>query len=379
MKKTADLIAIAYIAVVFAISAATYLEIVKKAWHRELAYKYHDNYVYLSDYALFYTVGKMVSTGQGRLVYDSTAINRNLPVALGRNDTILLAMPFFMAFMVPFSFLSVHSGFICWILLSVAALAVASCLILKGRQFGTLECALVVICILASQPAWLTLFLGHACFFQYFFIAVFFWALNSKRDLSAAIALALTSIKPQLAIPLAVPALAQSRFKLVGLALLFEVFLMGLSFLALGPAATLNGPLTVLKWDQEHAHIIPRMISVRALLGAVMTQNTSDAVTWLLFVLWLAFTYEIWRRTKSAELMSTAATITIAGGMVFSPHVHIYDAVLMGLAACFVWPRNGFGAFHWCIGFVRLSLWSLFAAYPLVSWYFLPVLVSVTT
>lgn len=364
-------IAIIALTVVFAITAAAYTELAKRALHRELAYKYHGDSVYLSDFVLFYTVGKMVSTGQGSHVYDAAAVNRNMPIVLPREDLILLAMPFFISLMAPLAFLSAHAGFTCWILLSLAAMVAASCLILKGsRHLGTLMTALVIFCILASQPSWFTLFIGHACFFQYLFIAVFFWALFSKKDLPAAFALALTSFKPQLAIPLLVPALAQKRFKLLAFAFLFELLLFGLSVVTLGTQATINGPFIVLNWERLHTEVIPRMICLRALFDVVFDHNTAVAIAWSLFAFWLGFTFEVWRRAKTAELMSTAAAITICGGIIFSPHVHVYDAVLMGLAACFVWPRNGLSVFSPSAGFAKFSLCSLLAAYPIVSWYF---------
>lgn len=364
-------VAIIALTVVFAITAAAYAELAKRALHSELAYTYHGDNVYLSDFVQFYTAGKMVSTGQGKLVYDAVAINKNMPIALPQDDRILLAMPFFISFMAPLALLPVHAGFICWILLSLAALVVASHSILKGRRhLGKPMIAMVIFFILASLPAWFTLFVGHACFFQYLFIAVFFWALFSNRDLPAAAALALASFKPQFAIPLLVPALAQKRFKLLAFAFLFEGLLIGLSVLTLGTQATFNGPLLVLNWEHLHTEFIPRMICLRALLDVVFDHKTAVAIAWSLFAFWIGFTFELWRRAKTAELMRTAAAITICGGIVFSPHAHVYDAVLMGLAACFLWPRNGIGAFSRSAGFVKLSLWSLLAAYPLLSWYF---------
>lgn len=372
MKRSVVVVALAYLAAVSGITIAAYGEIVNRASQNQLAYTCHNKNVYLSDFVQFYTAGKLVSSGQGQLIYDAEAISKNMPVPLAQDTRIfVLFMPFFISFVAPITLLSLHASFIFWILLSLASLTAASILILKGRRhFGAQMVATIVFCILASQPAWFTLFTGHACFFQYLFIAVFFWALFSKKDLPAALALALTSFKPQFALPLLVPALAQRRFKLLALAGAFELFLIILSILTLGPQTTFSGPLSVLQWEHGQTDVIPRMISLRAVLDTVVPHNATAALTWTLFALWLAFTYRVWRRADDAELTSAAAAITISGALLFSPHAHLYDAVLMGLAACFVWPRHGFGDFHRSSGFLRLCLWSLLAAYPLVSWYF---------
>src|SRR5262245_29367239 len=124
-----NVVAFILITIVFAISIAAYGEIVKKALHNQLAYQCSGGYVYLSDFVQFYTAGKMVSTGQGASVYDAAAINKNMPIALPQDDRILLATPFFISLMTPLSLLSVHAGFICWIVLSLASLMAGSYLI----------------------------------------------------------------------------------------------------------------------------------------------------------------------------------------------------------------------------------------------------------
>lgn len=371
MKRSVVVVALAYLAAVSGVTLAAYGEIINRAFQNQLAYTCHDKNVYLSDFVQFYTAGKMVSSGQGQLIYDAAAISKNMPVPLAQDTRIfVLFMPFFISFIAPITLLSLHASFIFWILLSLSSLTAASILILKGRRhFGAQMVATIVFCILASQPAWFTLFTGHACFFQYLFIAVFFWALSSKKDLPAALALALTSFKPQFALPLLVPALAQRRFKLLALAGMFELFLIVLAIFTLGPETTFNGPLSVVQWEHGQTDVIPRMISLRAVLDTVIP-HYATALSWTLFALWLAFTYKVWRRANDTEHTSAAAAITITGALLFSPHAHLYDAVLMGLAACFVWPRHGFGDFHRSSGFLRLCLWSLLAAYPLVSWYF---------
>lgn len=363
---------ITYFTIVFSVITVAYGEIVHRAQTNELAFSNRDKQIYLSDFVQFYTCGKLVLNPQTRTrIYDPLAINQAMPVAVPVEDRIIPAVPFFIVFMAPWACLPVDTSFIAWILLSMLAMAGGSLLLLKGYRQASWQAAVgYMAAILMAQPSWFTLFIGHACFFQYFFIATFFFAFFKKKDWLAGAGMALASFKPQYAIGLAIPALAARRFQLLAWGAFFELCLLTLAAATVGLDNTLHFPSLIAKYEHDQSRVVPRMICLRAILERFLPHQTTMLMAWLCFGAALLLGLWLWRQAaRKKNLEPWAAAFTLVSALLFSPHAHVYDAVMMGLVAIFTIPVSGF------FGFAKLSrpkaiLALTMMAYPLLSWYF---------
>ena len=186
-----------YFTVIFAVIVIAYGEVVRRAETNELAYSVKDGQTYLSDFVQFWACGKLILDPATRQkIYDPLAIHQAMPVAVPVEDRIVPAVPFFIVLMAPWALLPVNTSFIAWIFLSVASMAAGSWMLLKDvKGASRLAIGGFLAAILVAQPSWFTLFIGHACFFQYFFLCLFFWGLLKKRDWVAGLGMALASFK----------------------------------------------------------------------------------------------------------------------------------------------------------------------------------------
>jgi len=368
----ARLLTITYFTIIAAVLVVPYGELVKRAQTNELAFSTRNKQLYLSDFVQFYTCGKLVLEPSTRTrIYDPAAINKAMPVAVPMEDRIIPAVPFFIVLMAPWALLPVDTSFLVWILLSAICMAGGSLLLLRGWKEATpLACLGFLTAILMAQPSWFTLFIGHACFYQYFFLSLFFFALLHKKDALAGAGMALASFKPQFAIPLLVPALAGRRFKLLAWGAAFELGLLALSVFTVGLDNTIHFPALIAKYEHDQSRVVPRMICLRAIIERVLPHQATMLLSWALFALSLAMAYYLWRRTmKNQKLWPLAASFTITAGLVFSPHAHVYDAVMMGLVAIMLLPVNGLFGFA-SLSRTRKLLCTSLMLYPMASWYF---------
>lgn len=364
-----------YFTIIASLCFASYREVVVRAEKNELAYSIKDKQVSLSDFVQFWVCGKLVLNPETRhRVYDPTAINQAMPVAVPVEDRIIPAVPFFIVLMAPWALMPVDQSFLLWIAASLLSMGAITALLLKDlRGGGTLSIAGFITAILAAQPTWFTVFIGHACLFQYLFIGLFFWGLLKKNDPIAGAGMALASFKPQYAVPLAMAALAGKRIKLLAWATAVEMLLLAMAVLTIGLDNTIHFPSLMAKYEHDQARVVPRMICLRAILETFLPHGPSMIISWLFYGAALLIGFLMWRQaSKNIELARWAAAFTLVSSLLFSPHAHIYDAVMVGIAAIFILPPSGFAGFSKEKRPSPLKAWLglIMACYPFLSWYF---------
>lgn len=381
MKNLVLIITAIYFATILLIGVFSYSEIAKRASNKMLAYSSANGNLYLSDFLYFHTTGKMALSADRANVYEASSINRNLPEEVkeqgSHSDFILIAMPYFIVLMSPWSFLDVHLAMICWNMVSLAALLFAIVLILRNLRKSDSIISIAGFCavILACQPAWFNVFIGHACFFQFLFLALFLIFFKKDKPLIAAFSLALASYKPQFVLPLLVPILAHKKYKLLALTAFFGFLFVLLSTCVLGLETVLSVPGKIAHWESEHGDFSAHMIGLLSLMEIVIPHKIAYYVACIIYLGAIITTYFYWRKTNfQSESYLYAGACAVLIGLVLSPHAQGYDAVLSGIAACLLMPTNGFAGFKNNLSIKEKILFSLFVTYPFLSWvYFLLV------
>jgi hypothetical protein len=112
------------------------------------------------------------------------------------------------------------------------------------------------------------------------------------------------------------------------------------------------------------------MICLRAILERFLPHQLTMLISWALFGGSLLLAFVLWRKARlKPNLMPWAAAFTIVSALLFSPHAHVYDSVMIGIAAIFVLPTSGFFGFK---KQTALKSWLslILMSYPFLSWYF---------
>ncbi len=303
------------------------------------------------DFLAHWTGGRMVLDGALGSLYDPVAQHR-LQAELGAApDTLawFVSPPFVAVLYAPFALLPYLVAALLW------AVTTATLLWWSLRRLGTFgpalwarERGLVVLVTLASYP--LLELVGDG---QDSAVGLAIWvggiglALRG-RDTAAGLVLALGVYKPQLVFLVPLVALAQQRWRLLGSFVLGSAAL-GLASAALvgtaglrAWAAALGSPLYEQQVTFGQAW---KMASVPALTTSLAEPLGHGVATIAGYAamagLVAAFAVWIWRRRPAPVVAWTAAMgMTVAA----SPHVVVYDAVLIAPVAVMLLDRNVRGA-----------------------------------
>lgn len=301
------------------------------------------------DFRLDYIFGQLAVSPERQHIYDAATQNQWLarltaPARLPYVD-YLPYPPFFCLLTIPLSWLPINISYLLWCLGGVAAGfagLIALCKTFGGKAFGlivfTLLGGLVCLpsrqCIQLGQTSWM--FAG--------IIALYFSSLVLKRDIAAGISLCLLSIKPPLAIFMAIAALAHKRWQPLAVAL------AGIIILLLAASAIL-GWQTVASYPQVLRDVASTgrfdesfrpegMIGIQALLSQILPRQAAKTLAGLAAAASLLVLFLVWRKTSLSpdQPMTWAIALTILAYLLAGPHVNIYDCLLLTIPAILTLP-----------------------------------------
>ena len=160
-----------------------------------------------SDFAIFYTAGRIVRDGFGPQLYDPDlqyAVQRAFAprVAIRQGPLPYNHPPFEALLFAPFTLLSYPRAFLAFDVLNVAML-IASLAILREhlRSLAGFSLAYWILAALAFFPIAITLIQGQDAILMLFLFVLSFSALQRRRLLLAGLWLGLASFKPQMVLP----------------------------------------------------------------------------------------------------------------------------------------------------------------------------------
>ena len=338
--------------------------------------------IYLSDFVNFYTVGTLSRSPERLSAYDPNAqmAQMNEIISPLKLDTPFIAqsVPWFFALMVPFSLLPLKQAYLLFEALGTACgllgLAIVSVQLCRRRLAtttliltGALASVPAFVCWLRGQSSWLIL--GAAC--------LYYLCLVRKRNIWAGVFLAVTSMKPQYTIFLALPALAGRRWKLLASLCLCELLLLAVAACFIGIDNVVNYPRTLMAADTNTSYIgiLPGiMICLRALFMLFLPAHASMQLSLLVFVCSLAALFAMWRKVLRADQpdLRLPMAVTVIASLLASPHTSLYDGLLLALPAVALFPSGPCKSSELTepSGSTRAlrPLLYLLALYPLISW-----------
>jgi hypothetical protein len=316
-----------------------------------------ENPIYFFDFSKYYICGKMAASEDRLNVYDAAVQGRYLVkyggVDKNRPVEYIQYPPIDFPLMLPLAKLEISKAFNLFFLGSLT-LAFLATIILSGTESTSPESdklqtkarikriAFLWLAIAGSLPLFRAFSLGQTSLFTMAMVAVYFAGLLGGSQLLAGMALALTAIKPQYTIFLVIPALACRRIKLLLAACCTEFVLVALAASTIGIKNILDYPQIVLHADQSEklaGVFAAQMVNLRALFCTMMSEQAAmKSSSALCLAALAALAWLWWRLTQKGGQSQQPAlekllVLTILTCLTTSPHTHLYDCLLLAVAA----------------------------------------------
>ena len=290
------------------------------------------------DFMQFYTLGTLARTGDWAAQYDWPAFHAlQASLVPGSNPYYYAPAypPLTSILYLPLALLPFQAAFATWALASAALyawlmrLAARACAVTASRN--------VVVGALLFPPFIALITSGQSTLWPLVGFVAGWWALERGQPLLAGVLFALVSLKPHFGLALALVPLLAGTWRVVlgallGLAViaLSTYWVCGADAIAAYWSTTLGilaDPAALDPLDARHTH------GLRAALAAHVSPRAALAA-WALVsavVAWMAS--RVWR---SRESWSTRVAALLVATLLISPHLLVYDGVLLAPAAAWL-------------------------------------------
>jgi hypothetical protein len=298
----------------------------------------------IQDFLRFYSIGQILLSNQREQVYDPNVqlafFNRLISPAHTDNVMFVQHPPYLFSFFAPFATMPLNLSYAVWLLVSVAlGTAVIVLLLSKTGRLSRWQAIAFWIGVSVSLPAWRAHFIGQLSWHLLAIIGLYAWALTSKRDFLAGACLALSTIKVQYLPFLLLPAMAARRSKLLSSFVQAEMLLLCLAGLTVGWSNVFGYPHILLHTESsQDVGLYPeQMVCLRALLSD-LPRPLALSLSGTACLLSVGLLFLAWSRLPKVRDVTTPQfrwmlSITVIASIIFAPHVHHYDCLLLTVPA----------------------------------------------
>jgi len=298
------------------------------------------------DFVAFYAAGRLVRDGFGDAIYQPEAVAQVEEALLGRpagrhGGLAFMNPPFVAGLFQPFSLLSYGIAQAVWFGVSAAVVVASIALLWPDLRSLRRRWALAfALASLASFPVFSSLVYG-----QLSSLVLLSWVLSYRfsrqgHELPSGLALAMSFIKPQLAVVPALYLLATGRWRSLGGFAAGAAALLVLSVALTGPQVVfVDYPsflLESLQWREEFGVNRIDMFGWRSFLIRVLPSSGEAlrlGLTVALSIATLAAALVVWRRRRSLDDLWAPTLALAAATILVSPHVHTHDLQILMLPA----------------------------------------------
>ncbi len=337
-----------------------------------------------ADFVRFYTCGKMAQSEDRHKVYDDQVqlkwLNKVLSPEKVDEPPFIQYPPIVFLIFMPLAYFPPLVAYNLWNFLTVALGAFAlSRLIPKNTKIkSNLVMAIMIVAAISSAGAFNAFRAGQVNFLQFAAIA-FFWVFwFEKRDILAGAVIAITILKPQYSAICLIPALAQGRWKVLITAALTIVLLLAASAMLIGPENIIGYPQVLLRIEgsQQDLSVLPRdMYCLRGPLSWILPLDWAFRLCVLLWFAGVGVMFFAWRAVPAGAgfRQRMLVALTVLWALLFSPHAHSYDMLLVALPAVLTLPFiSPYRA--WGLKPLNWKVWNLaFLFFPVIAWTFFVV------
>lgn len=202
---------------------------------------------------------------------------------------------------------------------------------LKDKEFSSREIWLTGIGGLLFLPLFVSLINGQDTAFLFLGVAIWVYGLLSGKELLAGFGLSLTTVRPHIAIMLALPMLFRYRKTFIS-------FILGAGALAIFSILILgwDGTLQFLnlirisaggEWHGMKENAMYNLIGLLTRIWPLAEAATIRTVGWIVYGITIIALCIFWSRSKDLKAGKIGLTITLA--LFTVPHLHFHDLTLM--------------------------------------------------
>ncbi len=314
------------------------------------------SYMLFLDFSKYYICGKMAS-GDDYVranVYDANLQQKYLTeysLTDAKKPIEYIAYPpINFPLMKPLALLPMSQAFHIYWTLGLAFSIGATWLLSRQSIFfrGPLNFLTLWLAIFASIPMFRAYALGQFSLYLLGLIALYFYFFlrqSKKLDWSAGATLALTAIKPQYCIFLAIPALATFRWRILIAAAAGEAVLLALAAATVGIKNIIDFPKIVLFADQTslYSGVFPeQMVNLRAIFCLFTAPHLAMKIASALGLAAMVALAWLWYKhgRKRSDLMARLVALTVCVCLTTSPHTNVYDCILLCIPALLTMPSS---------------------------------------
>ena len=286
-----------------------------------------------TDFLHFYTLGSLALAHRGNILYNleaqATLAAQRVPAAAGIRY-LPLYPPQVSIFFAPFAKLSYPSALTFWLFLSVLIYGFC-CYAIWRTCFKLLDHKLTTVILILAYPAfWHLIAWGQTSALALACFTLAYFALRSRREFLAGLALGCLIFKPQLALAAAIVFLLTANWKVIMGALLSGLAQLAAAWLYYGPAPLRDWIHTLLDMRRLMPWLEPRIYqthSLRTFWTMLIPWTSAALVLYLVSALAvLTLTVGCWRSRMPLPVRYSAllfATVLVA------PHLTVYDLVIL--------------------------------------------------
>ncbi len=334
------------------------------------------NSLQFTDFVRLYTAGKITLSPARELFYSweiqKQVLENITHCVIANGDFYNQVTPFVFLLMAPFALLPIDSAHLLFDFTNL-------CFGLAGYWFAvkTLPQSnkkmtwLILIGTLASVFSWNTLVLGQVSWFYLGLLCFYIALLLKGRDMIAGLALALCVIKPQYFPCLLIPAFCLGRYRMLFIALAWDIVFFFVCVLVFGLKAIITYPFALMQCESS---LKSTHVDAMYCLLAFFSHLQSEQWLYRLCLMFLALAfivlaviiiYRFKKGTKSGQATNWMIASVVLGSLLFSLHTHSHDCLFLVVPALLTLPF--YPAFE--KQSFSLNLWQwLFYLMPVLTW-----------
>ncbi len=292
-----------------------------------------------SDFIALYSAGRIAQTEGIASVYDPLLQQQieqeqvGFPLAEGQ---VLLYnhLPFLIPLLQMIASPDYVASFYRWIFILIA-LYVAGIIVLSQvlRQTGVNRNSIVLAAVGAFLflPVFFSLMNGQDTAFVFLGTAIWLYGLISGKEYTAGLGLSLTTVRPHIAIFLAVPMLFRYRKVFAGFVLGAGTLAL-FSLLILGSSGTREFIDIILltaggEWYGMKENVMYNLIGLLTRTAPGLGAGTIRTLGWIVYGLAMISLCVLWSKTKDFRSQLVGLSVTVALFVV--PHLHFHDLALL--------------------------------------------------
>ena len=303
-------------------------------WKMETA---DSNIYYTLDFNAFYTAGKIAKDEGASSVYN---LEKQLHVQMTLQDRDIVPnellsynhVPFLIPLLREITNENFIASFARWAIILLAINIGCAIILLKNfLDFSRMERVVAASGIILFYPSIVSILKGQDSVIMLFGASLWMIGLIQKKDKMAGLGLALVTVRPHIALALAIPFIFRRRK-------VFLWFAIGASILALFSIALIGieGALDFIQLltissrgegFQLHPQIMFNLVGVLVRRFPSIPYNTLEIIAWLSFCISIVGTSILWRRSDEIGEAHIATMVILS--LFTAPHLHHHDLALL--------------------------------------------------